>query len=175
MEVIKEFFNGDVKVIKYPVYGDHRGNFREVFEKKKFRSLGIKATFVQDNLSISPSNVFRGMHIQLAKPQAKYVHCITGHIIDYFIDLRKDSKTFGKCESVELTEGHAVFIPKMFGHGFHALGQQNTLYYKCDDYYHPKSEISLNPRPFLSMANLRMKLSEKDEKGISLKEFKKLL
>ena len=92
-------------LVKPKVFGDNRGFFMESYKKSDFVKNGIDVDFVQDNHSKSTAHVLRGLHYQaLPKPQAKLVRCSKGRIYDFAVDLRKESKTFGKWQKVELSE-----------------------------------------------------------------------
>ena len=165
-----------VYVITPKVYGDKRGYFFESYNKKDFLNAGININFVQDNESKSHRGVLRGLHFQKKYPQSKLVRVVKGEVFDVAVDLRKDSKTFGKYESVILSEDNQkqFLIPKGFAHGFLVLSDEAKFVYKCDDFYHPEDEggiiyndpdININ-WPFLD----NIELSEKDKKHPSFKE-----
>ena len=165
-----------VYVITPKVYGDKRGYFFESYNKKDFLNAGININFVQDNESKSHRGVLRGLHFQKKYPQSKLVRVVKGEVFDVAVDLRKDSKTFGKYESVILSEENQkqFLIPKGFAHGFLVLSDEAKFVYKCDDFYHPEDEggiiyndpdININ-WPFLD----NIELSEKDKKHPSFKE-----
>ena len=165
-----------VYVITPKVYGDKRGYFFESYNKKDFLNAGININFVQDNESKSHRGVLRGLHFQKKYPQSKLVRVVKGEVFDVAVDLRKDSKTFGKYESVILSEENQkqFLIPKGFAHGFLVLSDEAKFVYKCDDFYHPEDEggiiyndpdININ-WPFLD----NIELSEKDKKHSSFKE-----
>ena len=107
----------DVILVKPKVFGDNRGFFMESYKKSDFFENGIKVEFNQDNHSKSTAHVLRGLHYQ-AKPygQAKLVRCSRGRIYDVAVDLRPNSKTFGKYVKVELSEENKqmLFIPEGF-------------------------------------------------------------
>jgi dTDP-4-dehydrorhamnose 3,5-epimerase len=123
---------------------DERGSFFESFNQNLFNKLtGSTVAFVQDNQSISSKGVLRGLHFQTGEHvQAKLVRVIRGKILDVCVDLRPDSKTFGKYFSTILDDrGHKqLFIPKDFAHGFLALEDDTIFSYKCDNYYNKSSE-----------------------------------
>lgn len=131
-------------IINPEVYRDHRGSFVENFNKADLeRLIGYPIHFVQDNQSSSHKHVLRGLHFQKGEhSQAKLVKVLRGRVLDVIVDLRKDSPTFGKHVSFELTEedNTMIFIPKGLAHGFLALENQTVFCYKCDAYYHPGSE-----------------------------------
>ena len=126
------------------VYADIRGTFSETYNQQAFEKvLGQKMSFVQDNQSVSHQNVLRGLHYQEGPfAQAKLVRVVRGRARDVVVDLRKNSETFGKHLTVDLSEENrlALFIPKGFAHGFLTLQNKTIFQYKCDAYYHPASE-----------------------------------
>jgi dTDP-4-dehydrorhamnose 3,5-epimerase len=103
--------------------------------------------FVQDNMSLSKKHVFRGLHYQTGDfGQAKLVRVLKGSVIDFIVDLRENSKTYGKFDFFELSEsnGRSLFIPSYFAHGFLSLEDDTIFTYKCGNYYDKKSEGSVN-------------------------------
>ncbi len=133
----------DLLIIQPNKLTDSRGFFLESYNQVRYMEHGILNQFVQDNLSCSQYGVIRGLHYQLAPhAQAKLVQVIKGKIIDAVVDLRKESPTFGKSFSIELSEdnGLQLMIPKGFAHGFSVLSQEVLFSYKCDALYHKESE-----------------------------------
>ena len=132
-------------VITPAVHGDNRGYFMETYSKRDMEEAGINIDFVQDNQSMSVKGVLRGLHFQINFPQTKLVRAIKGSVFDVAVDLRKDSKTFGKWYGVELTEENKkqFLIPKGFAHGFLVLSETAEFCYKCDDFYHANDEGGL--------------------------------
>ena len=126
---------------------DNRGFFSEIFRKdllEKF--VGYKINFCQENLSESKFGVLRGLHFQKQPfSQSKLVSVIKGKILDVVVDLRKDSKHYGKYFSIELDdiENKQLFIPKGFAHGFIVLSETAKVCYKVDNFYNFKSECGL--------------------------------
>ena len=177
MNIIETEIQG-VYIIEPKVFGDSRGYFFESFSKKEFESRIGPVEFVQDNESKSCYGVVRGLHFQ--KPphaQAKLVRVVKGKVLDVAVDLRKDSPTYGKHVTVELSEDNhrQVFIPKGFAHGFSVLSEEAVFQYKCDDYYAPETEgaVAWND-PELNIdwrvpADM-MILSEKDKRHPELKD-----
>ena len=142
MKVIKTKFPG-LFVIEPDVFGDDRGWFFESYNKEKFLKHGITNNFVQDNFSYSKYGVVRGLHYQLEPySQAKLVQVLKGKVLDVAVDLRKGSPTFGKVESVILSEQNRkqFLIPKGFAHGFSVLSEDAVFNYKCDNTYNKDSE-----------------------------------
>ena len=142
MKVIDTEIEG-VKIIEPDVFGDHRGWFCETYNADRYRKAGIDAVFVQDNESFSSRGVVRGLHWQAAPyTQAKLVRVIKGAVWDVAVDIRKDSKTFGKYITAVLSADNRrqLFIPRGFAHGFLVLSDKATFTYKCTDVYDPSSE-----------------------------------
>lgn len=132
-------------VITPAVHGDSRGYFMETYSQRDMAEAGIDITFVQDNQSMSTKGVLRGLHFQKNFPQTKLVRAIKGSVFDVAVDLRKDSKTYGKWYGLELSEDNKkqFLIPKGFAHGFLVLSELAEFCYKCDDFYHPNDEGGL--------------------------------
>lgn len=132
-------------VIEPTVHGDARGYFMETYSQRDMKEAGIKITFVQDNQSMSAKGVLRGLHFQKKYPQTKLVRVIKGMVFDVAVDLRLNSKTFGKWYGVILSEKNKkqFLIPRGFAHGFLVLSDTAEFCYKCDDFYHPNDEGGL--------------------------------
>lgn len=130
-----------VKLIKTRRFGDDRGWFSETWSKPRYEQLGIDCTFVQDNQSKSTFvGTIRGIHFQRPPhAQDKLVRCLKGAILDYAVDLRRGSPTYGQHVVAELTEenGDQLFIPVGFGHAFVTLTADAEIAYKCSDGYAP--------------------------------------
>lgn len=133
----------DVLLIKPQVFKDERGFFMETYKKSDFKKAGIDVDFVQSNHSKSTKGVIRGLHFQ-KKPymQSKLVRCIRGKIFDVAVDIRKESETFGKYVSVELSEEnkYLLFIPKGFAHGFQVVSEVAEIEYLVDNEFAPDYE-----------------------------------
>lgn len=141
MEVIKEPLPG-LLVIKPRAFEDERGFFQETWQQQKYKKIGIKEDFVQDNWSRSNKGVLRGLHFQREHPQGKLVSVRSGRVFDVSVDIREDSPTYGEWYGEELTdENHLqIFVPKGFAHGFCVLSSVADFSYKCTGYYHPNDE-----------------------------------
>lgn len=169
MKIIETGFKGLV-IIKPKIFRDPRGYFFESYNQIALNNAGITFTPVQDNESKSTRGVIRGLHYQL-KPhaQAKLIRVIEGKIFDVALDLRKNSRTFGKWFGIDLDSEtkDQVLIPAGFAHGFSVLSETAIIQYKCDDVYNPDSErgIFLND-PFLDInwktGSTPQVISEKD-------------
>ena len=137
MKIIDTKFKG-LKIIQQKKFKDPRGSLRETYRKKiiKWDSL------IFDYATVSKKNVLRGFHFNTKYPQAKYVSVLRGKILDYVIDLRKNSKTFGKGFGIILSEDNckSLYIPGGFAHAYYSYSKINLIYYKLSDYYQPKYE-----------------------------------
>ncbi|MBR1878394.1 MAG: dTDP-4-dehydrorhamnose 3,5-epimerase [Paludibacteraceae bacterium] len=177
MEIIKTPIEG-LLIIEPRVFFDSRGYFCETYNEARYREAGIDAQFVQDNQSCSSYGVVRGLHFQRPPyTQAKLVSCTQGRVLDVAVDLRKESPTYGKWFSVELSEDNhrQFFIPRGFAHGFSVLSEKAVFAYKCDNLYHPEADGGLLlSDPALNIdwqvpADQRI-LSEKDTKHPTMAE-----
>ena len=141
MKIIPASLEG-LLIIEPDLYEDHRGFFFETYQRKKYQDLGIAQEFVQDNLSFSRKGVIRGLHFQIAHPQAKLVQALAGEVFDVAVDIRPSSPTFGKWAGVILSETNRrqFLIPEGFAHGFAVLSDTALFSYKCSDYYKAKDE-----------------------------------
>ena len=111
--------------------------FLETYQKNKYETfIPDENEFVQDNISFSKKNVLRGLHFQRNNPQGKLVRVLEGKVFDVAVDLRQNSKTFGK--HIEIILDHSVqnqiWIPPGFAHGFLTLTESVYFEYKCTDY-----------------------------------------
>ena len=182
MEILKTAIEGIV-IIEPRIFRDARGYFFESFSMREFNEKVAPVTFVQDNESYSSYGVIRGLHFQ--KPphaQAKLVRVVKGRVLDVAVDLRKDSPTFGRYVTMELSEENhrQMFIPRGFAHGFSVLSDEVIFQYKCDNYYAPQSEGAIAwDDPDLAIdwqvPSDKVILSEKDGKHPLLRDIKDLL
>lgn len=178
MKINKKFKINGLIEFQPNVYGDSRGQFIETFNEDVLRDHEFPYHFKQDNQSISAAGVFRGIHLQ-SEPyaQGKLVRVAKGKAIDYAVDLRPKSKTFGQWESVILSgeKGNQFWVPPGFGHAFMALEDDTIFCYKCTEVYAPDHQVSI--RFDCEDINLKLpkgfdvKLSEKDKKGLYLPEY----
>lgn len=124
------------------VHGDSRGYFMETWSRRDMEEAGLGVDFVQDNQSCSAKGVLRGLHYQKQYPQTKLVRVIRGEVFDVVVDLRTDSRTYGKWHGELLTEENRkqFLIPRGFAHGFLVLSETAEFCYKCDDFWHPDDE-----------------------------------
>jgi len=175
MKLINTKING-LKILKTKIYKDQRGYFKEIFKKNLFKNSNFKF----DCMSASKKNVLRGLHIQLKNSQAKLITVVHGKIFDVAVDLRKNSKTFGKYFSIIMAEksDFSFFIPQDFAHGFLCLSDKCIVSYKASNYQNKKSEKTIS----WFDKNLKIKwpikkpiTSKKDRNGLSFEEIKKLI
>ena len=158
-------------VIEPTVFKDERGYFVETYNQNDMKEAGLDMVFVQDNQSMSTRGVLRGLHFQKQFPQGKLVRVVRGKVFDVAVDLRSDSKTYGKWFGVELSAENMkqFYIPEGFAHGFLVLSDVAVFCYKCTDFYHPDDEggIAWND-PTINVAwpelDVPYRMSEKDKK-----------
>lgn len=165
----------DVKIIEPKVFGDERGYFMETFRQGWFNKHCADVVFVQDNQSRSKQGTLRGLHYQLVSTQGKLVSVSEGVVFDVAVDMRKNSLTFGQWVGAELSANNKkqLWVPAGFAHGFYVLSEYAVFNYKCTDYYHPESEVSIlyNDKslkitwPFVK--GIETSLSQKDIAGFA--------
>ena len=132
-------------IIEPAVHGDNRGYFMETYNSRDMKDAGLNMNFVQDNQSMSVKGVLRGLHLQKNYPQGKLVRVIKGKVFDVAVDMRKDSKTYGKWYGVEISEENKkqFYIPEGFAHGFLVLSDIAEFCYKVTDFYHKSDELGI--------------------------------
>ena len=129
-------------VITPNVHRDERGYFVETWNSREMKEAGLDVDFVQDNQSMSQKGVLRGLHFQKNFPQCKLVRAVRGEVFDVAVDLRKNSKTYGKWYGVILSDQNMkqFLIPEGFAHGFLVLTDVAEFCYKVNDFWHPNDE-----------------------------------
>lgn len=165
-------------VIEPTVFKDERGYFVETYNQNDMKEAGLDIVFVQDNQSMSTRGVLRGLHFQKQFPQGKLVRVVRGKVFDVAVDLRSDSKTYGKWFGVELSAENMkqFYIPEGFAHGFLVLSDEAEFCYKCTDFYHPGDEGGLawnDPEIGVGWPleeGVDLIISEKDQKWKGLKD-----
>ena len=165
-------------VIEPTVFKDERGYFVETYNQNDMKEAGLDMVFVQDNQSMSTRGVIRGLHFQKQFPQGKLVRAVRGKVFDVAVDLRSDSKTYGKWFGVELSAENMkqFYIPEGFAHGFLVLSDEAEFCYKCTDFYHPGDEGGLawnDPEIGVEWPleeGVDLIISEKDQKWKGLKD-----
>ena len=170
-----------VAVLRPKIFGDSRGFFLESWNRKVFADLGIRQDFVQDNHSRSRRGILRGLHVQTQHTQGKLVRVVSGRVFDVAVDLRADSPSCGQWFGCTLTEegGEMLWVPPGFAHGFYVLSETADFLYKCTDFYHPESELTLawdDPHVGIDWPiplGETPELSAKDKQGLSWAEMPK--
>ena len=165
-------------VIEPTVFKDERGYFVETYNQNDMKEAGLDMVFVQDNQSMSTRGVLRGLHFQKQFPQGKLVRVVRGKVFDVAVDLRSDSKTYGRWFGVELSAENMkqFYIPEGFAHGFLVLSDEAEFCYKCTDFYHPGDEGGLawnDPEIGVEWPleeGVDLIISEKDQKWKGLKD-----
>ncbi len=125
------------------IHGDQRGFFLEMWNRKKYREMGLDVDFVQDNHSRSTQYVLRGLHYQVnGQAQGKLVWVSSGTVFDVIVDLRESSPTFGAWDGrlLTATAHERLWAPPGCAHGFFVLSDTADFHYKCTGYYSPKDE-----------------------------------
>ena len=172
--MIKKTSIKDLILIKNKSFKDRRGYFKELLKEKN-----LKKRFPFLVMSYSKKNVVRGLHIQTKNSQGKFVTVIKGKIFDVAIDLRKNSKTFGKVYSCILSEKNtkSIFIPEGFAHGFQSLEKENYIIYSCTKYREKNSEVTidiLDKDLNIKWPSKKKIVSKKDKKGITFQKYKEI-
>lgn len=144
--IVKETGIEGLLLLEPRVFKDSRGYFFESFHQERLKQEGLDYHFIQDNQSRSAYGVIRGLHYQKEPhAQAKLVRVMEGVVFDVAVDIRPGSPTYGNWYGVELSADNflQLIIPGGFAHGFSVLSERATLFYKCDQYYHPESESGI--------------------------------
>jgi dTDP-4-dehydrorhamnose 3,5-epimerase len=167
-----------VSIIELSPFVDSRGFFMRAYDKEIFTQNNLERDWVQENHSRSEKQgTIRGLHFQLSPYcETKLIRCIKGAVLDVFVDLRKNSDTFGKWDSVILSEENKkiAFVPRGFAHGICTLTGISEVIYKVDNIYKPEYEVGIiwnDPDIGIEWNIENPVLSEKDKKNITLKEF----
>jgi len=170
--IIKTKFK-DLFIFKNKSFKDRRGYFKELIKEKQ-----IKKKLPFTVMSYSKKNVIRGLHIQTKKSQGKFISVLKGRVYDVAVDLRKNSKTFGKYFSCILSEknSQSIYIPPGFAHGFCGLDKENYIIYSCTQYRDANSESAIKYNDKKLNIKWPIKnpvISKKDQNAITFIEFKK--
>lgn len=155
---------------------DQRGYFLEAFTASSLMGVTQRGlVLAQMNCSVSRRGTLRGIHAATRPPgQAKYVMCVAGEVLDVVVDLRPESTTFGRWDSVTLSEDNrsALFISEGLGHGFCVLSESATLIYATSTAYDPAREYAVNPLdPMLDIPwpkDFELCISERDSQAPSV-------
>ena len=169
----------EVLIIEPTLFGDPRGFFLETYQFPRYAEQGVSRPFVQDNMSRSGRGVLRGLHLQNPFSQGKLVTVLRGRVLDVAVDVRVGSPSFGRHVAVELSEENyrQLWIPRGFAHGFAVLSDTADFFYKCDEFYSPRDEISIrwnDPAIGIDWGVETPSLSAKDADAPLLKDVKSL-
>ena len=170
MKIIKTKIK-DLIILKQKKNVDLRGSLRETFNKRI-----LNRNFVFEYCTTSKANALRGFHFQYKFQQAKFVSVLKGKILDYVIDLRKNSKTFGKTFKIVLSDKNclSLFIPEGFAHAYYSFDKFNVIYYKLTNFYKPSFESGINLMDKtlnLKWPRKKFNISKKDRELNSFKHF----
>ena len=176
METIPTTLDGPI-LVKPKVHGDERGFF-ETYRATEYAEAGIDAPFVQDNHSRSRLGVVRGMHFQPG--QAKLVRAARGTILDVICDIRPGSPDFGRWDAVELSDanGHQLYVPDGFAHGFAVTSDLADVTYKVSTYYDPGAESGFrydDPEVGIEWPDIELTPSQRDREAPLLSEIRESL
>ena len=169
----------EVLIIEPMLFGDQRGFFLETYQFPRYAEHGVNRPFVQDNLSRSRHGVLRGLHVQNPFTQGKLVTALRGRVMDVAVDVRVGSPNFGRHVAVDLNEENhrQLWVPRGFAHGFAVLSDTADFFYKCDDFYSPKDEVSIrwnDPAIGINWGVETPSLSAKDANAPLLNDVKNL-
>ena len=144
MEVIETSVPG-VLLIRPRVFRDDRGSFLETWRAERYADEGLPTEFAQDNAAISSRGVLRGLHYQHPSPQGKLVMVLAGEVWDVAVDIRRGSPTFGRwaAETLSAENGHQLWIPEGFAHGYVVLSESAVFAYKCTRPYDPHGDAAV--------------------------------
>jgi len=174
MEIIKTELAG-VQVIHPRVFEDARGGFVKTYHLQTLREAGLAFQPQEEFFSGSHRNVIRGMHFQMPPhTQTRLVYCPRGRVLDVVVDLRKNSPTFRRVLSRELTGANheMLFIPEGFAHGFLALDELSLMIYLASPVHSPRHDagIAWNSIDFHWPVKNPV-LSERDQQFPALRDF----
>lgn len=173
---IKKTILHDVYILETKLFNDNRGKFVKIFNSDSFKKVGLKTDFVESYYSISNKNVIRGMHFQVPpSDHDKLVYVPNGEVIDVILDIRKNSKTFGKYIDIELSakNGYCVYIPTGCAHGFISLENNTIVIYMQTSVYNSECDKGIRYDSFGFNWNCENPLiSERDKNLPDLKDFK---
>ena len=177
----KNIFIDGPQVIELKKLEDERGFFARFWCKKELENNNIDFDIKQINNSLSlEKGTLRGLHFQYPpKSEGKIIRCLTGSIWDVIVDIRKNSKTFGKWFAIELNQNNKkmLYVPKGFAHGFISLSNNTEILYLVSESYAPENEDILlwNDKTVNIEWPLKpLYISEKDSKGNKLEEIKEI-
>ncbi|WP_456372291.1 dTDP-4-dehydrorhamnose 3,5-epimerase [Thiolapillus sp.] len=165
-----------VLIVEPQVHGDERGWFMETWQARRYADAGIRGPFVQDNMARSRHGILRGLHLQHPHAQGKLVQVVMGEVFDVAVDVRRGSPHFGKWVGVILSaDNHRqLWVPPGFAHGYVVTSNNAIFSYKCSEYYHPETDLSIrwnDPDIGIDWPVVgQPSLSDKDADALLLKE-----
>ena len=173
MRIIKTKFFG-LKIVKSKKNNDLRGNLVETYRKKILKGKNL----IFDYKVLSKKNVLRGLHFQYNFQQIKYVTVLKGRVLDCVVDLRRNSKTFGKTFKMILSDKNclSLYVPEGFAHSYYSYKKTNIVYYKLTNYYKPQFESGINVLDKslkINWPSKKLIISKKDKILPNLSDFKK--
>jgi dTDP-4-dehydrorhamnose 3,5-epimerase len=191
---IKSLVFPEVKVIRFARFYDNRGYFTETYRFQQLEEVIPELKIKQVMESHSKKGVLRGFHLQFNPQMGKLVRTIVGEMIDFFLDLRKDSKTFGFIAGYHMPSNwnddfdQWIWVPPGFAHGNLYL-QESTIEYFATATYNPQGEIGIYPlaedinwsfcdkniKNIFDNYKKNALLSDKDKKGLTINQFKKTI
>jgi dTDP-4-dehydrorhamnose 3,5-epimerase len=163
------------KIIEVDIFRDKRGTFKKIYHQNKYQENGLNVIFKEQYLTCSNKNVLRGMHFQLPPyDQSKLITCLTGSVLDVFLDLRKNSKTYGQTDSLILSKdsGKSIFLPSGIAHGFLSLEDNSGMLYSTSTVYNPNSDYGImwNSIGYSWPIN-KPQISERDKSHVVFNQF----
>ncbi len=174
MKLIETELEG-VFIIENFYSSDDRGSFTKTFNKNFFEENNLCTVFTENYFSKSKKDVIRGMHFQLSPfDHDKLVYVPSGAVLDVILDLRKNSKTFGKYICINLSELNkkSVYIPKGLAHGFKSLEDDTIMMYNVSTVYQREADFGISYDSFdFDWQVENPIISERDKNLISFEEF----
>ncbi|MHB1696722.1 MAG: dTDP-4-dehydrorhamnose 3,5-epimerase family protein [bacterium] len=165
-----------LKIVEIYLFNDERGIFGKTFNADIFTSAGIFFNPNEFFYSISGKNIIRGMHFQMPPfDGGKIVFVVKGAILDVVLDMRKNSKTFGKYFSVKLSGANskALYIPKGFAHGFKGIQNENIVCYLAVSVYSKEHDCGVRWDSFgFNWKCTEPVMSDRDRNFLPFTEFK---
>ena len=168
-------------LVKPFVAYDERGYFIKDYSQEVFEQNGIQSDLKEVFYTNSHPGVVRAIHFQRVKQQAKLVRCVLGHVYDVVVDLRRDSRTFGKWQGFDLSEGNKdeLYVPVGCGHGYLVL-EHSTVSYKCGEKFYGEyddgilwNDPDINVQwPLELVGGKKVILSDKDKNLRTFAQFK---
>lgn len=173
--IISELDISGCFLIESKKFEDYRGSFLKIYHQDIYKEIGINFEFAEEFYSVSHKDVIRGMHFQMPPVEHdKIVYCPIGAVSDIFLDIRKNSKTFGQFRKIELTadDGRILFIPKGIAHGFVSLANQSLMVYKTSTVHSASHDAGIKWDSFgFDWEVENPIISERDKSFISFSQF----